>query len=107
MQNHYRVGPVYRAGLIVCRGMCAGLGIVALVASAMHREMFAQAVPASIPTPPASALGFLLCGLALIAVGYWFPHVTLLFGTVAMSLAVVVAGESVFKIGRAWNTTSR
>lgn len=63
------------------------------------REMFAQGVPASIPTPPASALGFLLCGLALIAVGYWFPHVTLLFGTVAMSLAVVVAGESVFKIG--------
>jgi len=99
MQNHYRVGPVYRAGLIVCGGMCAGLGIAALVASAMHREMFAQGVPASIPTPPASALGFLLCGLALIAVGYWFPHVTLLFGTVAMSLAVVVAGESVFKIG--------
>jgi hypothetical protein len=99
MRNEYKVGPVYRAGLIVCGGMCAGMGIAALAATAMHREVFAQGLPASIPTPPASALGFLLCGLALLAVGYWFPHVTLLFGTVAMSLAIVVAGESVFNLG--------
>ena len=42
MQNHYRVGPVYHAGLIVCGGMCAGLGLAVLVASALHREVFAQ-----------------------------------------------------------------
>jgi hypothetical protein len=99
MQTQYRMGPVYRAGLIVCGGMCAGLAMAVLVASALHRDVFVQGLPSSLPTPPTSAVGFLLCGLALIGVGYWFPHVTLLFGTVAMSLAIVVTGESVFHTG--------
>jgi hypothetical protein len=45
MQNHYRVGPVYRAGLVVCGGMCAGLGIAALVASAMIEKCSPRECP--------------------------------------------------------------
>jgi hypothetical protein len=99
MQTQYRVGPVYRAGLIVCGGMCAGLAMAVLVASALHRAVFARVLTISLPSEPTSAVGFLLCGLALIGIGYWFPHVTLLFGTASISLAVVVMGESLFNTG--------
>ena len=99
MQIQYKMGPVYRAGLIVCGGMCAGLATAVLVASTLHREVFARGLPVGLPTEPTSAVGFVLCGLALIGIGYWFPHVTLLFGTVSMSLAIVVMGESLFRTG--------
>jgi hypothetical protein len=99
MKTQYKMGPVYRAGLIVCGGMCAGLAVAVLVASALHRQVFAHVLTISLPTEPTSSVGFLLCGLALIGIGYWFPHVTLLFGTVSMSLAVVVMGESLFNTG--------
>ena len=76
MRNEYRVGPIYHAGLIVSGGMCAGLGIAILVAQALHRTPDIQLLHASVPTPPAAALGFAACGLALIGVGLWFPRIT-------------------------------
>jgi hypothetical protein len=69
MRNRYKVGPFYRAGLIVCGGMCAGLGIAVLVASAIYRVVFTHGVTTNAPTPPASDLEFLLCGLALLVGG--------------------------------------
>jgi hypothetical protein len=96
MENQYRAGPVYRAGLIVSGGMCAGLGIAILVALALHRVSFVQLVPASVPTPPASAVGFVACGLALIGIGVWIPQVTSILAMIALSMGVTLTAERVF-----------
>ena len=56
-------------------------------------------MPASVPTPPASALGFVACGLALIGVGFWFPRVTSVLAMVTLSMAVVLAAERAFGTG--------
>jgi hypothetical protein len=99
MQNEYRAGPVYRAGLIVSGGMCAGLGIAILTALKLHRVAYARLLPDSIPTPPTSAIGFVACGLALIAVAFWVPRVTSMLAMVTLSLTVALAAERVFGLG--------
>ena len=99
MRNEYRVGPVYRAGLIVSGGMCAGLGIAILLALLMHRATYTRLLPASVPTPPASAVGFVVCGLALIGVGFWIPRLTSMLAMVALSMAVALAAERAFGLG--------
>src|ERR1035438_599300 len=99
MQNEYRAGPVYRAGLIVSGGMCAGLGIATLVALALHRVGYARLLSASIATPPASAVGFVACGLALVGVALWVPRITSILAMVALSMAVALAAERVFALG--------
>jgi hypothetical protein len=99
MPNEYRAGPVYRAGLIVSGGMCAGLGIAILVAQLFHRATYAMLLPAGIPTPPASAIGFVACGLALIGVALWVPRVTSMLAMVTMSMVVTLAVERAFALG--------
>jgi hypothetical protein len=99
MRNEYRVGPVYRGGLIVTGGMCAGLGIAILLTLARHQVADASLLPASVPTPPASALGFVACGLALVAIGCWFPRVTSVLAMVALAMAVSLAAERALGIG--------
>jgi len=99
MRNEYSVGPVYRAGLIVSGGMCAGLGIAILAALALHRPIYAQGLPASISTPPASAMGFVACGLALVGVGYWFPRLTAVLAMMTLSMAITLVAELVFGVG--------
>ena len=99
MGNEYRAGPVYRAGLIVSGGMCAGLGIAILASSAFHRAAYDRLLPVGVSTPPAAALGFAACGLALIGIGFWFPRVTSVLAMVTMSMAVVLAAERVFDLG--------
>jgi len=79
--------------------MCAGLGIAILGAQALHQVAYATLLPASVPTPPASALGFVACGLALIAIGVWFPRVTSVLASVTLSLAVVLAAERALGTG--------
>ena len=80
-------------------GMCAGLGIAILVALLFHRATFAQLMPASVPTPPASAVGFVACGVALIGVGLWIPRVTSMLAMVTLSMVVTVEAERVFALG--------
>ena len=99
MPNGYRAGPVYRGGLIVSGGMCAGLGIAILVALLFHRAPYAGLLPASVPTPPASAIGFVACGLALIGVALWVPRVTSMLAMVTLSMVVTLAAERVFALG--------
>ena len=99
MPNEYRAGPIYRAGLIVSGGMCAGLGISILAALARHHLDYAQWLPASAPTQPAAAMGFAACGLALIGVGFWFPRVTSLLAMVTMSLGITLAAEKLLGLG--------
>lgn len=99
MRNEYRVGPIYRAGLIVSGGMCAGLGIAILVALALHRVPDTHLLPASVPTPPAAALGFAACGLALIGIGLWFPMATSVLAMVTLSMVVALVAERVFGMG--------
>ncbi len=99
MQNKYRVGPVYRSGLIVSGGMCAGLGIAILVALTLHRITYARLLPDSVPTPPASAIGFVACGLALIAVAFWVPRLTSMLAMITLSMLMVVEAERVFSLG--------
>lgn len=99
MRSEYRVGPTYRAGLIVSGGMCAGLGIAILVALAFHWAPDTQLLPASVSTPPAAALGFAACGLALIGVGLWFPRVTSVLAMVTMSMMVALVAERAFGAG--------
>jgi hypothetical protein len=79
--------------------MCAGLGIAVLVVQAFHEIAYAKVLPASVPTPPASALGFMACGLALIGIGAWYPRVTSVLAMVTLSLAVVLATERIFGTG--------
>jgi len=90
---------MYRAGLIVSGGMCAGLGIAILAAPALHIATYARLLPASAPTPPAAALGFAACGLALIGIGFWFPRVTSVLAMVTMSMAVMLMVERAFGTG--------
>jgi hypothetical protein len=99
MRNQYRAGPIYRAGLIVSGGMCAGLGVAILVALALHRAVYAQLLPQSAPTPPAAAIGFAACGVALIGVGCWFPRVTAVLAMVTLSMAVALVAERVLGSG--------
>ncbi len=99
MRNQYRVGPIYRASLIVSGGMCAGLGIAILVALALHRAAYTEVLPASVPTPPAAALGFAACGLALIGIGFWFPRITSVLAMVTLSMALVLVAEKAFGTG--------
>src|ERR1035437_8978858 len=99
MPNEYRVGPIYHAGLIVSGGMCAGLGIAILVAQALHRMPDTHLLPASVPTPPAAALGFAACGLALIGIGLWFPRITSLLTMVTLSMVVSLVAERVVRAG--------
>ena len=89
MRNPYRVGPVYRASLIVSGSMCAGLGIAILAAPALRGIARTEVFPASAATPPVAALGFAACGLALIAIGLWFPRVASVLAMVTLSMAVV------------------
>jgi hypothetical protein len=79
--------------------MCAGLGIAILVSLAFHRAAEARLLPASVPTPPAAALGFAACGLALMGVGLWFPRVTSVLAMVTLSMVVVLAAERAFGLG--------
>jgi hypothetical protein len=99
MKNEYRAGPVYRAGLIVTGGMCAGLGIAILTSLALHRVAYAELWNTSVPTPPAAALGFVACGLALVAVGLWIPRITSMLAMVALSMAVALVAERAFGLG--------
>jgi hypothetical protein len=99
MRNEFRAGPTYRAGLIVSGGMCAGLGIAILAARAFHWAPDTQLLSASVPTPPAAALGFAACGLALIGVGLWFPRVTSVLAMVTMSMMVALVAERAFGAG--------
>ena len=99
MRNEYRAGPVYRAGLIVSGGMCAGLGIAILLTLAFHRVSYARLLSARFDTPPASAVGFVACGLALIGVALWVPRITSILAMVALSMAVALAAERVFALG--------
>ena len=64
-RNEYGVGPVYHSGLIGSGGMGAGLGIAILIFQVRHQVAYARLLQASVPTPAASALGFVACGLAL------------------------------------------
>jgi hypothetical protein len=79
--------------------MCAGLGIAILVALALHRVPDAPLLPAGVPTPPAAALGFAACGLALIGIGLWFPRVTSVLAMVTLSMVVALVAERVFGMG--------
>jgi hypothetical protein len=79
--------------------MCAGLGIAILVALLFHRATYARLLPASVPTPPASAIGFVACGLALIGVALWVPRVTSMLAMVTLSMVVTVAVERAFFLG--------
>jgi hypothetical protein len=79
--------------------MCAGLGIATLTALSFHRVSYARLLPASVPTPPAAALGFLACGLSLIGIGFWFPRVTSLLVAVTLSLAVALVAERALGMG--------
>ncbi len=99
MMNQYRVGPVFRAGLIVSGGLCAGLGIAILAALVRHHVSYARILPQSVPTPPASAFGFLACGLALVAVAIWVPRVTSLLSVITLSMTAVMAAERLFGLG--------
>jgi hypothetical protein len=99
MPNEYRVGPVYRAGLIVSGGMCAGLGLAILVALKCHREAYTTLVPNSVPTPPTSAIGFMACGIALIAVAVWVPRVTSVLAMVTLSMVAASVAERAFGLG--------
>jgi hypothetical protein len=90
---------MYCAGLLVSGGMCAGLGIAILVAPALHMAGYARLSPPGDATPPAAALGFAACGLALIGIGLWFPRVTSLLAMVTMSMAVMLVVERVFGAG--------
>jgi hypothetical protein len=99
MLNEYRAGPVYRSGLIVSGGMCAGLGIAILAALPFHGVADAELLPASVPTPPAAALGFAACGLALVTIGLWFPRITSVLAMVTLSMALVLVAERVFGTG--------
>lgn len=99
MRNEYRAGPVYRAGLIVSGGMCAGLAIAILVAMAFHRLAYARLLPGSVSTEPAGAIGFAACGLALIGIGLWFPRVASVLAMVTLSMAVALVAERVFGMG--------
>ena len=99
MPNEYRVGPIYHAGLLVSGGMCAGLGIAILVAQALHQMPDTHLLPASVPTPPAAALGFAACGLALIGIGLWFPRITSLLTMVTLSMVISLMAERVVGAG--------
>ena len=101
MPNTYRVGPIYRAGLIVSGGMCAGLGIAILTAQALHwiPDTHLLLLPASAPTQPVAALGFAACGLALLGVGLWFPRITSVSAMVTLSLVVALVAERAFGSG--------
>jgi hypothetical protein len=99
MGNEYLVGPMYRAGLIVSGGMCAGLGIAVLAARALHIATYARLLQTSAPTPPAAALGFAACGLALVGIGFWFPRVTSVLAMVTMSMGIMLVVERVFGRG--------
>ena len=90
---------MYRAGLIVSGGMCAGLGISVLLALAFHRFDYTRLLPSSVPTSSPSALGFLACGLALIGVGFWFPRITSVLAMVTLSLLVSLAAEKALGTG--------
>jgi len=93
MRNEYRAGPIYRTGLVVSGSMCAGLGMAVLVALAVHQAAYARLLPGSVPTPPVEALGFAVCGMALVGVGFWFARVTSALATVTLLMAVVLATE--------------
>jgi len=99
MRSEYRVGPVFRSALVASGGMCAGLGIAALAALALHRVEYTQLSPASVPTSPAAALGFAACGLGLVGIGAWFPRVTSVLAMVTVSMVVSLAAERVVGAG--------
>jgi hypothetical protein len=58
-----------------------------------------EVLPASVATPPVAALGFAACGLALMAIGLWFPRVTSVLAVVTLSMAAVLVAERVFGTG--------
>jgi len=99
MPNEYRTGPIYRAGLLVTGGMCAGLGIVVLLALALHRAFYAQLLPASVPTSPIAAIGFAACGFALIGIGCWFPRITSVLSMVTLSMVIALLAERALAMG--------
>jgi hypothetical protein len=99
MRNQYRAGPVYRSSLVVAGGMCAVLGIAVLAALPFNRGAYVEVLPASVPTPPVAALGFAVCGLALIGIGLWFPRITSVLATVTMSMVLVLVAEKAFGMG--------
>jgi len=94
--TEYRAGPVYRGGLIVSGGMCAGLAIAILVAMVLHRQSTPGCCRPAFPLPPASATGFVACGLASIGGGPRAPRVTSKLAMVTLSMAVTLAAGRAF-----------
>jgi hypothetical protein len=61
--------------------------------------IYARLLPASVPTPPVSAIGFVACGLASIGVGLRVPRVTSILAMVTLSMVVTLAAERAFALG--------
>ena len=79
---------------------CApGWEIAILATLPFQRVAYVEVLPASVPTPPAAALGFAVCGLALVGIGFWFPRITSVLAMVTLSMAVVLVAEKVFGTG--------
>lgn len=92
-KNDYRVGLCYRAALIVSGGVSAGVGAAALVNWNILQSAHARSLAHHIATPPAAAAGFLLCGLALVGVAFWFPRLSSILAMLTLSLALVTGFE--------------
>ncbi|MDE3164633.1 MAG: hypothetical protein KGN36_02420 [Acidobacteriota bacterium] len=83
----------YRAALIVSGGVSAGAGTAALVIGRDFHRDYARLVAGATATPPAAALGFLLCGLALVGVAFWIPKLSSILAMLTLSMALVTGFE--------------
>ncbi|MEE9250666.1 MAG: ATP-binding protein [Alphaproteobacteria bacterium] len=91
-----RFAPWPNLVVIVAGGVSAAVGLGALVASYTDTADLVRMLPAFMPMQYGTALGFLLCGVGLLALVFGRPRLALACGAVAAALGLLTLIEYVF-----------
>ena len=75
--------------VIAAGGISATLGLVVLVGWYTHNVTLVQVMPIFVPMQYNTALGFLLCGVGLLSVGYRRPRLAIACGGLAGAVGLL------------------
>jgi PAS domain S-box-containing protein len=78
---------------VVSGGLCAALGLIVLVGWHTHHTALLQIHPSFVAMVYNTALGFLLCGTALLAIALGRPRLAIIGGAYAVIIGLLSLGE--------------
>ena len=93
-ENRSARGP--RLAVIAAGGASAALGLLVLLGWYTHNVTLVQVMPIFVPMQYNTALGFLLCGVGLLSVGYRRPRLAMACGGLAGAVGLLTLIQYIF-----------